>query len=148
MSMPGAEGPRQELHAESGGAIVLFDGVCNLCSAWVQFLLARDARRRFRFASLQSEAGAALARRHGLSPEAMQSVVLVEGGRAWVRSSAVLRIARGLGWPWPALSLFAVVPPFVRDRVYDWVAANRYRWFGQRETCWLPRPEWRDRFLD
>jgi predicted DCC family thiol-disulfide oxidoreductase YuxK len=129
-------------------AVVLFDGVCNLCSGWVQFLLRRDPGGRFRFASLQSDIGRELARRHGLSAGAMDSVVLIEGDRAYERSTAVLRICRLLPGAWPALAVFRIVPAAVRDWVYDRVAANRYRWFGRREACWLPAAEWRTRFLD
>jgi predicted DCC family thiol-disulfide oxidoreductase YuxK len=129
-------------------AVVLFDGTCNLCNGWVQFLLRRDARRRFRFASLQSSAGEALARSHGLPAGMVASVVVIDGDRAYLRSSAVLRICRALPGLWPALSVLALVPVSLRDRVYDWVAANRYRWFGRRERCWLPAGEWRDRFLE
>lgn len=132
---------------EPGGAVVLFDGVCNLCNASVQFILRRDPEGRFRFASLQSEAGRELMRARGMDPDLLSSVVLVEGGRAFTRSDAALRIARGLGGGWPLLGALRVVPRPVRDRVYEWVAANRYRWFGKRDSCMLPAPEHRGRFL-
>ncbi len=127
--------------------IVLFDGVCNLCNGSVQLILKRDQRGIFRFASLQSEAGRSLMAGHGLDPDALSSVVLIEDGRAWEESSAALRIARHLAGPWKLLRIFAVIPQPLRDAVYRWIARNRYRWFGKTETCWLPTPELRARFL-
>jgi predicted DCC family thiol-disulfide oxidoreductase YuxK len=127
--------------------IVLFDGVCNLCSGSVQFILKRDPQGRFRFASLQSEAGRSLMVEHGLDPEALSSVVVVEEGRAWQESSAALRIARHLPGAWKLLRVFAVIPRPIRDAAYRLIARNRYRWFGKTEACWLPTPELRARFL-
>jgi predicted DCC family thiol-disulfide oxidoreductase YuxK len=127
--------------------ILLFDGVCNLCHGAVQWVLAHDRAGRFRFASLQSETGLALLRQHGLEGAALDSVVLIDGGRAYTHSAAVLRAAQLLGGPWAALSVFRFLPRSWRDGVYNWVARNRYRWFGRQESCWLPRPEWKERFL-
>lgn len=129
-------------------AVVLFDGVCNLCSASVRFVVRRDPAGRFRFASLQSAAGRELLLRHGLDPDDLHSVVLVEGGRAYTRSDAALRIARGLRGAWPLLGLLRAVPRPVRDGAYRLVAANRYRWFGKRDACMLPSPGLRGRFLE
>ena len=134
--------------ADDGGAVVLFDGVCNLCNGSVQFILKRDPHGRFRFASLQSDAGRRLLRAHGLPADALESVVLVEDGRAWTHSDAALRIARGLSGGWRAAGALRVVPRPLRDAVYGLVARNRYRWFGRRESCMVPTPEWRARFLD
>lgn len=128
-------------------AIILFDGVCNLCSASVQFTIARDTNKRFRFASRQSPVGHELMGRHGLDPDRDDSIVLIEGDRAWLRSSAALRIARRLRWPWPILFGLILVPRFLRDYVYDRIAANRYRWFGRSDVCWLPNDATKDRFL-
>ncbi|MEW5927897.1 MAG: thiol-disulfide oxidoreductase DCC family protein [Gemmatimonadota bacterium] len=129
------------------GAVVLFDGVCNLCNGSVQFIVRHDPAGRFRFASLQSEAGQALLRRHGLDPTDLFSVILVEGGRAYARSDAALRIARGLTGPWRAAGALRAVPRPLRDAAYGWVARNRYRWFGKQEACMIPTPELRARFL-
>ena len=131
----------------SESAIVLFDGVCNLCNWTVQFILRRDRRERFLFAPLQSEKGKELLQRHRLPPDQLDSIVLVESGRAFTSSSAALRIARGLPGLWPLLYAFIAVPRFIRDPVYGWIARNRYRWFGRRESCRIPRPEERSRFL-
>ena len=128
-------------------AVILFDGVCNLCSGSVQLILKRDPEARFRFASLQSEAGRSLMLEHGLDPDALSSVVLIEDGRAWQESSAALRIARHLPGAWKLLRVFTVIPRSLRDAVYRWIARNRYRWFGKTETCWLPTPELKARFL-
>ena len=129
-------------------AIVLFDGECNLCNASVNFIIARDGRKRFRFASLQSAVGRRLLEQHGLSGERQDTVVLIEGDRAFARSTAALRIARRLRWPWPFLFALIAVPWFVRDFFYAWIARNRYRWFGRSPSCRLPSAELRDRFLD
>lgn len=127
--------------------VVLFDGVCNLCNGSVQFILKRDPQARFRFASLQSEAGRSLLVEHGLDPDALSSVVVIEDGRVWQESSAALRIARHLPGAWKLLRVFIVIPRPLRDAVYRLIARNRYRWFGKSETCWLPTPELKGRFL-
>ena len=127
--------------------VVLFDGVCNLCSGSVQFLLKRDPEGRFRFASLQSDAGRSLIAEHGLDVDALSSVLLIEDGQVWQESSAALRIARHLPGAWKLLRVFAAVPRPLRDAAYRWIARNRYRWFGKTETCWLPTPELKARFL-
>lgn len=129
--------------------IVLFDGVCNLCSGSVQFMLKRDRHEHFRYASLQSDAGKALLREHGVAvPEGdPSSIVVIDDGRVFDRSSAALRVARHLGMPWVMMGVFAIVPRFVRDVVYDFVARNRYQWFGKTDQCMVPTPELRARFL-
>lgn len=128
--------------------LILFDGVCNLCNGAVQFVLRRDRALRFRFASLQSAAGKAELARAGVAGNVPDSIVLIAGGRVRVKSAAALAIARGLRLPWPLLSLFWLVPYPLRDLVYDWVAKNRYRWFGKRDECWVPTKDLRARFLD
>ena len=127
---------------------MLFDGVCDLCAGSVRFIIARDPGSYFRFASLQSDTGRRLLESHGYEPGALSSVVLLEGGRSYERSAAALRIARRLSGGWPALGALKVVPRPLRDLVYDWIAANRYRWFGKRDACMVPTPELRARFLD
>jgi predicted DCC family thiol-disulfide oxidoreductase YuxK len=124
--------------------VVLFDGVCNLCNGAVRFILARDPHGRFRFASLQSEA----ARRLLGGDHAAASIILLEAGRTYTRSAAALRIARELRFPWPLIYAFIAVPRPLRDLVYDWVARHRYAWFGKRESCLLPAPEVRGRYLE
>ncbi len=124
--------------------VVLFDGVCNLCNGAVRFILARDPAARFRFASLQSEA----ARRLLGNDAPAETIVLWEAGKIWSKSTAVLRIARGLRFPWSLCYAFVAVPRPLRDLVYDWVARHRYAWFGKRESCMVPTPELRARFLE
>jgi predicted DCC family thiol-disulfide oxidoreductase YuxK len=130
------------------GTIVLFDGVCNLCNASVQFLLRRDRERRFRFAALQSAAGRTLLERYGLPTDSLSTIVVLEGGRARVQSAAALLLARRLPWPWPLLAVFTILPRPLRDALYAFVARHRYRWFGRTESCMLPTREVADRFLE
>jgi predicted DCC family thiol-disulfide oxidoreductase YuxK len=133
------------------GAVVLFDGVCNLCNGFVQFVIPRDPDAYFRFAALDSDAAGrvlstARDARHG--GPLVDSIVLVEDGVVYVRSAAALRIARRLGFPWVLGYALMIVPRPLRDAIYDLVALRRYRWFGRRETCMVPGPGVRDRFLD
>jgi predicted DCC family thiol-disulfide oxidoreductase YuxK len=128
--------------------IILFDGVCNLCNGSVKFILKRDEAGLFRFAPLQSQAGHAEQKRLGLDADAMPSVVLVEGDRSSIRSTAALRIARLLGWPYKVLYPLILLPKPLRDLGYDLIAANRYLIFGKRGACMLPTPETRARFLN
>ena len=127
--------------------VILFDGVCNLCNGFVQFVIARDRRAVFRFASLQSGAAAALFNEHQHDGVLPDSVVLVEEGRVYTQSSAALRVARRLGFPWNVSGALLVVPRPLRDAVYAWVARNRYAWFGKRDVCMVPTPDLRGRFL-
>jgi predicted DCC family thiol-disulfide oxidoreductase YuxK len=126
----------------------LFDGVCNLCNRSVQFILKRDRRGIFRFASLQSPLGQSLLKRSGLPADQLDSFVLVENNKAYTRSSGALRVLRQLGGAWSLLSVFRIVPRQWRDAVYNWIARRRYRWFGKADSCWLPSPKWKSRFLD
>lgn len=129
--------------------VILFDGVCNLCNASVDFVVRRDRRVRFRLAPLQSQVARELVGARRATDTMPDSVVLVErDGRVFTRSTAALRIVRRLRFPWPLLYVFVLVPRPLRDIVYDWIARNRYRWFGVRDTCRLPTPEERSRFLD
>lgn len=127
--------------------LVVFDGVCNLCDSTVQFIIAHDPEGRFRFVSLQSERGQRVLRRHDLPTSDFDSVVLVHRDRYYRYSSAALRIAALFGGAWWAMKVFLVVPRFVRDGVYHFIARNRYRWFGKKDVCMMPTPELRARFL-
>lgn len=127
--------------------LVLYDGVCGLCQRSVQTILRHDRAGRFRFAAQQSELAQGLMERHGLPPDALSTVVLIDGGKAYTRSDAVLRIAGKMDRPWPLLSVFRLVPRSIRDVVYRMVAGSRYRIFGRADACMLPPPEVRARFL-
>jgi predicted DCC family thiol-disulfide oxidoreductase YuxK len=128
--------------------ILLFDGVCNLCNDAVRFIIPRDPHARIRFASLQSPAGQRCLARYGLPVNELHSVVLIDDGRVYTKSTAALRVARKLRGLWPALYLLTLLPSCWRDTAYDWVARNRYKWFGRRESCMLPSPDIKTRFLD
>ncbi len=132
---------------ETTHPILLFDGVCNLCNASVQFVLKRDTEGQFRFASLQSEAAQELLRQFPEAPAGINTVVLIENGQLYTKSDAALRAAKRLPGPWPLLYGFILLPRSLRNLVYDWIARNRYRWFGKEDQCMLPRPEWKERFL-
>lgn len=131
-------------------ATILFDGVCNLCNGFVQFVIRHDPQGKFRFAALQSEAGQALLMGHGMRVDAaagFQSVILVTGGQLYSHSTAVLRIARLLGGVWRLAGLGWLLPRPWRDALYGWVSRNRYRWFGRQESCMVPTTELKERFL-
>lgn len=133
----------------SAQAIVYFDGTCNLCNGFVDFLIRRDTGRALRYASRQGEAFAALAARHPevAAVDTMLAHVLEED-RLFLKSDATLAAVGFLPAPWPWLRAFRLVPRFLRNAVYDWVARNRYRMFGKRDTCRLPSPQERELFLD
>ena len=126
-------------------SVLLFDGVCNLCNGSVRFIIERDPGGRFQFAPLQSNAARRLL--HDAAQPLPDSFVLVENGRLFTRSTAALRVARGLGWPWSLAYLGIIVPRPLRDWVYDLVARNRTRWFGKSDVCMVPTAGIRSRFL-
>jgi predicted DCC family thiol-disulfide oxidoreductase YuxK len=127
--------------------ILLFDGVCNLCDASVQRVIKADRADLFRFASLQSEAAQELLRQSDLSEDHLKSVVLYHQDRFYTHSDAVLESARLLGGAWSLLYVFKIIPRFIRDGIYNWIARNRYRWFGKKDQCMIPTPELKSRFL-
>jgi predicted DCC family thiol-disulfide oxidoreductase YuxK len=127
--------------------VALFDGVCNFCNGSVQFLLAHDPAGRLRFASMQSPTGQALLAWYGLPLDRFDTMVFLEDGHPYVKSTAILRLVRHLAWPWSLLSLGIIFPRFLRDWAYDHLAHNRYAWFGRRESCMLPGPDIRKRFV-
>ncbi|PIQ61890.1 MAG: thiol-disulfide oxidoreductase [Bacteroidetes bacterium CG12_big_fil_rev_8_21_14_0_65_60_17] len=127
--------------------VILFDGVCNLCNASVNFVIDRDDDAIFRFGALQSDSGARMLAEHGLEPGRLESIVLIDDGAVYVASDAALRIARRLGGALKLLWPFRFVPRFLRDAVYNWIARNRYRWFGRQESCRLPTPDLTERFI-
>jgi predicted DCC family thiol-disulfide oxidoreductase YuxK len=128
--------------------LVLFDGLCGLCNRWVHFVLRRDRMGVFRFAPLQSATGQAILSRHGLPTDDLTTIVLVRGARIDRYSTAALEILRRLGGLWSMLYVLVLVPPPMRDIVYRFVAARRFRWFGRLDACPVPAPEDQARFLD
>ena len=128
-------------------AIVLFDGVCNLCDWSVNFIIDRDPSAYFKFASLQSDYGKTRLAEFSI-PTELESIVLIEGGKVYRNSTAALRISRKLSGLWCGLFAFIVVPPFLRNVVYGWVSKNRYRWFGKSDACRVPGSGMAERFLE
>lgn len=127
--------------------VVLFDGVCRLCSAWARFLIKFDRDRRFKLATVQSPEGQAILQWHGFPTDYYETMLLVEGQNMYTKSSAFFRVMRRLPWPWPMVCIGWVVPSIVRDWFYDRVALNRYRLFGRYETCIVPDKDHDSRFL-
>jgi predicted DCC family thiol-disulfide oxidoreductase YuxK len=127
--------------------IILFDGVCNFCNGVVNFIIRQDRKKVFRFAALQSEAGQQLLKEYNLPTQNFDSFVLIDEGRVYKSSSAGLKLYGRLPWYWKWTQLFWIVPRFMRDAVYGFIARNRYKWFGKKETCMIPTPEVRSRFL-
>ena len=128
--------------------IVLFDGVCNLCSSSVQFILKHDKKNQFLFGSLQGKAGQGYLNKFNLPADTFNSFMLIEGEELYTRSSGALRMLKHLGNGWQLLYAFIIVPKFIRDGVYNFIAKNRYKWFGKKDECWLPTREWKGKFLD
>jgi predicted DCC family thiol-disulfide oxidoreductase YuxK len=129
------------------GPIILFDAECVLCSTNAQFVLKHDKQGHFRLASMQSEVGARLYREHGMDPKDPSSLLVIEGSEARHDSDAVLSIYEALGYPWRLASILRIVPVFLRDPVYRWVARNRYHLFGKRTSCWVAPDTFKDRIL-
>lgn len=127
--------------------VVLFDGVCNLCNGTVQFLIERDKGRKLRYASLQSDYGQEFLKHHDLPTEDFKSFLFVANGVVFKRSSAALKVLQVLGGLWSLTGIFFLVPPFIRNAVYDFVANNRYKWFGKKDECWVPKPELKELFV-
>lgn len=131
----------------SAKAIVLFDGVCTLCNESVDRIIRYDRKDRIRVGALQDLSSKAILSEKGMNPEYFDSLVLLENDTLYLKSTAALRIARLLSGAWPLLYVLILIPACLRDPVYDWVGRNRYRWFGKKNTCRLPTPEERRKFL-
>ena len=128
--------------------LILFDGVCNLCNASVQFVIRHDRAGKFRFAAIQSEIGREIFQRHGLDPAKLQTFVFITDGRIFLRSDAAIEVVARFGGAWKLLRVLSLVPRSLRDAIYSFIAQNRYRWFGRQEVCMIPTPEIKERFLD
>jgi predicted DCC family thiol-disulfide oxidoreductase YuxK len=127
--------------------IILFDGVCNFCNSSVNFVIERDKKSTIKFAALQSDAGQQLLQQFNLPTNQFNSFVYIEGGKLFTESTASLRVVKNLPAPWPVVYGFIIVPKFIRDGIYKWIAKNRYKWFGKKDQCMIPSPEIRSRFL-
>lgn len=127
--------------------IILFDGVCNLCNGAVTYIIKRDKKNVFKFAALQSEIGQELISKFNIDTEKVDSIILIDGKKHYTKSSAALHIAKYLSGAYSLLFGFMVVPKFIRDSVYDYIAKNRYKWFGKKESCMIPNPELKSKFL-
>ncbi|MBK8521807.1 MAG: thiol-disulfide oxidoreductase DCC family protein [Ferruginibacter sp.] len=128
--------------------VILFDGVCNFCNSAVNFTIKRNAKANIRFAPMQSDAGLKLLQQYHLPVEDMQSFIFIENGVAYRQSTAGLKVCRHLGGLWPLCYGLIIVPKFIRDGIYNWIAKNRYKWFGVQQACMIPTPEVSARFLN
>jgi len=128
--------------------IILFDGLCNLCSSSVHFILKRDKKNQFLFGSLQGKAGQDYLNKFNLPADTFNSFMLIDGEKMYTRSSGVLRMLKHLGNGWQLLYAFIIVPKFIRDSIYNLVAKNRYKWFGKKTECWLAAESMKVKFLD
>jgi predicted DCC family thiol-disulfide oxidoreductase YuxK len=129
--------------------ILVFDGVCVLCSHWVTFVIRHDRQSLYKFAAMQTATGRELLSRHGIDPDDPLSFLLLEAGRGYTDTDGIVRVLRSFGGAWLLLSaLIRIVPRFLRDPLYRWVARNRYRLFGRHDACMLPSPQTADRFLN
>ena len=131
-----------------GKKVILFDGVCHFCDGFVQFILKRDTKALFYFASLQSDIAQQLLEKHQVKIKALSTVVLIDGDKVYTHSDVPLIVGKDLGGMCKIFYVLKMLPKKFRDKCYDWFAANRYRFFGKKEVCMLPEPEWHSRFLD
>lgn len=118
--------------------IILFDNMCVLCSINAQFILKYDKKHHFKLASMQGDVGANLYRKFGMDPNDPDTLIIVDGDEVIKNSDAVLSIYSSIGWPWKIMAIFKIIPRFLRDPIYLFIARNRYNIFGKRETCWMP----------
>jgi len=129
-------------------SVILFDGVCNLCNRSVLFIIKHDRSAKFQFAALQSNFGRNQLTALNLTVDALNTILLIKNGKVYSKSSAALEIARELDGLWPSFYVFKILPSFIRNVVYHFIAKNRYRWFGRKEACMIPTPDLKARFLD
>lgn len=127
--------------------LILFDGVCNLCNSSIDFILKRDRKNRFLVGPLQDPIGQKILNKYGIPGSYLESLIVIENGQAFSRSTGALKIARHLSGLWPIFYPLILIPSFLRDPIYNWIGKNRYRWFGKKETCRLPTPEEKAKFL-
>ncbi|MFN4813596.1 MAG: thiol-disulfide oxidoreductase DCC family protein [Bacteroidota bacterium] len=128
--------------------ILLFDGVCNLCNNTVLFVIKRDRKKQIRFGAIQSLEGKKLLQKFGIDQQYLGSLIFIDEGKVYLKSSGALRLSKYLSGLWPLLYALMVIPAFIRNPIYDFVAANRYKWFGKKEVCMIPTPELKSLFLN
>ena len=129
-------------------SIILFDGVCNLCNSSVNFIIKHDKKEQFLFASLQSDAAKEILLQFPIKKFNLNSIILIENGNVYKKSMAVLKISKQLNSGYKLLYAFIITPKFIRDWIYNYIAKNRYKWFGKKENCMIPTPEVSNRFLE
>lgn len=128
--------------------IILFDGVCNLCNSSVQYVIKHDKKNIFMFTALQSEVGKQLTKAHNIDTSKIDSILLYTPKKGIVsKSTAALKVATQLSFPQNIMSIFFIIPPFIRNWVYNYIAKNRYKWYGKKDACMIPTPELKSRFL-
>lgn len=132
---------------ESNHKIILFDGICNLCNTAVNLVINIDKKDLFRFAALQSDIGQTLISKYNIDRSNTDSIILIENKKAYIKSTAALRIAKNLPGAYPLLYCFIIIPSFIRNWVYDYIAKNRYKWYGKKESCMIPTPKLQKKFL-
>ena len=128
-------------------SIILFDGVCNLCNSSINFVIKRDSANLYKFTALQEAPGIGLLKQYGINTLDTDSIILIGNGKAYTKSSAALRVAKGLSGVWPVLYGFIIIPKWIRNAVYDYIAKNRYKWYGKKDSCMIPTPELKNKFL-
>lgn len=128
--------------------ILLFDGVCNLCNNTVLFVIKRDRKKQIRFGAIQSQEGKKLLQKFAIDQQYLGSLIFIDEGKVYLKSSGALRLSKYLSGLWPLLYALMVIPAFIRNPIYDFVAANRYKWFGKKEVCMIPTPELKSLFLN
>jgi predicted DCC family thiol-disulfide oxidoreductase YuxK len=133
---------------EHANRLVLFDGVCNFCNFWIQFALKHDKKGKLKFGSLQGTTAQQILPQYNIDPAVLTSVIFIEDGTAYRESTAALKVCKFLDGGWKLLYVFIIIPAFLRDGLYKWIGRNRYKWFGKQESCMLPTPEQRARFVE
>lgn len=132
----------------SNEKIILFDGVCNFCNYWVNFAIKRDRNKKLKFTPLQGETAKQLLPQYNINPTSLSSVIFIDKGKAFTQSSAAIRICLYLNGGWKLFYGLMIIPKFIRDPIYNIIARNRYKWFGKKESCRVPTPELKERFLE
>ena len=135
------------VHEKKVHSIILFDGVCNLCNNSINFVIRHDPKDYFRFCALQTTTGQLLLKKYNIDPKETDSIILIENESAYTKATAALKIAKKLDKAWPLLYGFIITPAFIRNIVYDFIARNRYKWYGKKEHCMVPTPKLKAKFL-